>query len=201
MSRERTGLENKIHPYVTGKETQKSCLYSLSNFVSLFWVSPGARCWAVNPIDSTMEYRTQTGPWGIQTSRVYHRVWEGALHVLYSTSDPTDFWDIKSKSLMWKKEVSTCFINYRFKTTVPIKSTWEERKKRGLLDVVHLYSQPWLNGMLQNLLVNPLTCWYVKMPGHGRETKGSLATETSCPLVFRMVFGNKWLFICKKLWP
>lgn len=35
MSWERTGLENKIHPYVTGKETQKSCLYSLSNVVSL----------------------------------------------------------------------------------------------------------------------------------------------------------------------
>lgn len=164
VSRERTGLENKIHPYGTGKETQKSCLYSFSNFVSLSWVSPGARCWAINSIDSIMENRTQIGPWGIQISRVYLRVWESALRVFYLISALTDFWDIQYKSLMWKKEVSTCFMNYRFKTTVPINSTQEERKETGGFPWCCSALQPalWLNGMLQNLLVTPLACWYAK---------------------------------------
>lgn len=63
--------------------------------------------------------------------------------MFYCISALTDFRDIQYKNLMWKKEVSTYFINYRFKTTVPINSTQEERKETGgFLDAVHPYSQP-----------------------------------------------------------
>lgn len=155
----------------------------------LSWVSSGATCWAVNSIDSTMEYRTQTGLWGIQTSRVYHRVWERALHVLYSISALTDFWDIKSKSLLWKKEVSTCFINYRFKTTVFINSTWEERKKTGAsCHCSPLQPALWLNGMLQNLLVTPLACWYAKGACSRQGDKGLSGHRNILPSCFQNGF-------------
>lgn len=62
--------------------------------------------------------------------------------------------------------------------------------------------------MLFTLTASPLAEWNVAEPSGystgmlvcqrcGRQTKGSLATEIFCPLVFR----NKWFFICKNLWP
>lgn len=187
VSRERTGLENKIHPYGTGKETQKSCLYSFSNFVSLSWVSPGARCWAINSIDSIMENRTQIGPWGIQISRVYLRVWESALHGFYCMSALTDFWDIQYKSLMWKKEVSACFTNYRFKTTVPINSTQEARKETGgFLDAVHPYSQP--SGWMECCRTFWLLHWHAGMPKVRQGDKGLSGHRNILPSCFQEGF-------------
>lgn len=98
---------------------------------------------------------------------------------------------------MWKKEVSNALL------VTGLNSTREERKETGgFLMLFTLTASP----LAERNVAEPSgdsigNAGMPKVPGHGRETKRSLATETSCPLVFRMFLGNKWLFICKKLWP